>query len=61
MIEQFAQYIVQAPLAVIVLAYIYFSDRQKAKIIKSLSEQNTELLKLIGDLTKKKWADIYIY
>jgi hypothetical protein len=54
MIEQFGQYIVQAPLAVIVLAYIYFADRQKAKVIKTLSEQNTELLKLIGDLTKKR-------
>lgn len=38
MIEQLSEYLVQAPIAVIVLAYIYFSDRQKAKVIKSLAE-----------------------
>lgn len=54
MLEQLSQYLVQAPIAVIVLFYIFIADRQKKKIIDSLAESNKELLKTIQDLTRKK-------
>jgi hypothetical protein len=52
MLEEISQYLVQAPLAVIVLAYIFFSDRQKTKIIKSVMEQNAELIRQLGEIKK---------
>ena len=51
--DQFMEYLVAAPMAVILFAYIWFSDRQKNKLIQGAQDQNKDLINLIKDLTKK--------
>lgn len=53
MIGELSQYLTQAPLAVIVLAYMFFNDRQKNKIIKSMQDQNKDLLNTINSLSER--------
>lgn len=61
MFEELSGALVQAPIAVILFIYIWFSDKQKAKmmdgykeIVNKDKEITDKLLNLIEDLTRKK-------
>ncbi len=54
MMDLFAEYFQQAPMAALLLLYIWLSDKQKMKLIKGAQDHNKELMDLIKDLTRKK-------
>jgi len=60
MFDQILQYLDTAPIAVVLIIYIWFSDRAKAKMMegyKSIIEKDKEttekLIDLIEELTRK--------
>jgi len=54
MLEELSGYLVQAPIAVILFAYIWFADKQKNKLISGYKDTTDKLLNLIEELTRKK-------
>jgi len=61
MLEELSGYLVQAPIAVILFIYIWFSDRQKKQMMDSYKdivqkdkETTDKLIDLVEELTRKK-------
>ena len=51
-VPDISELLTTAPMALILLAYIYMSDKQKNKLIDSVSRINEKLIELIKDLSK---------
>jgi len=54
MLEELSGYLVQAPIAVLLFAYIWFADKQKNKLIDGYKETADKLINLVEELTRKK-------
>lgn len=51
-VPDISELLTTAPLALIVLAWIYFSDRQKNKLIESFAKMNEKLIEVIKDFKR---------